>query len=210
VAGSALDVGQRLQLTVQASGRQHRSVVDEVGRTPEDELLLRQPVGLLGPGATVVDPGTALHLVWCSPSGRHDLMAVFRGLAVDRVRLWRVQPEGLVCTTQQREFTRSGDALPATVRRDEQAWAGIVVDLSEGGARCVVQAPAMPPADEVVLLDVEVEGQPLLLRATVLASSPLSGSRHELRLAFQSIGRAADVLRRRVLAQQRRARSVLR
>jgi hypothetical protein len=210
VAGSALEVGQRLQLTVQASGRQHRSVVDEVGRTPDDELLLRQPVGLHGPGGTVVEPGTALHLVWCSPSGRHDLLAVFRGLAVDRVRLWRVQPEGRVCTTQQREFTRAGDALPATVRRDESAWTGIVVDLSEGGARCVLQAPATPPADAVVRLEVEVEGQLLLLPARVLASSPLPGSSHELRLAFQAVGRAADVLRRRVLAQQRRARSVLR
>jgi hypothetical protein len=205
-----LSVGQQLRLTVDATGRQTRSVVDEIGSTAQDELLLREPVGVDGPGGADVVAGAALHLVWCSPVGQHELPATFIGLAQDRVQLWRVQPDGLVTTTQQREFTRAGDALPATVRRDEQAWPGVVVDLSEGGARCVLEAPTSPPSDVAVLLDVEIDGQVLLLPARVLAASPLSGQRSEVRLAFQSIGRAADVLRRRVLAQQRRARSALR
>jgi len=204
-----LSVGQRLQLTVAATGRHSRSVVDRVGDTAQDELLLREPVEVDGTGSANADAGAALCLVWCSPAGRHDLPATFTGLARERVRLWRVQPNGFVTTTQQREFARAGDALPVTVRRDEQAWPGVVVDLSEGGARCVLEAATRPPTDATVLLDVEIEGQVLLLPARVLAAQPLTGQRCEVRLAFQSIGRAADVLRRRVLAQQRRARSAL-
>jgi hypothetical protein len=147
--------------------------------------------------------------VWWSPAGRHELPATFAGLALDRVRLWRVQPDGLVTTTQQREYTRSGDALPATVRQDEQSWPGVVVDLGEGGARCVLETARPPARDATVLLDVEIDGHALLLPCRVLATNPLAGQRCEVRLAFQSIGRAADVLRRRVLAQQRRARSVV-
>ena len=205
-----LAVGQQLQLTIEATGRHTRSVVDEVGDTARDELLIREPVGIAGPGGTDVDTGAALHLVWCSPVGRHEMPATFAGLARDRVPLWRVQPDGLVITTQQREFTRAGDALRATVRRDEQAWPAVVADLSEGGARCVLETATRPPCDVTVLLDVEVDGQILLLPARVLTISPLPGQRFEVRLAFQSIGRSADIVRRRVLAQQRRARSARR
>lgn len=210
MAGTVLEVGQQLQLTVQATGRQHRTVVDGLGDAPLDGLLLRQPVGMHGPGGTVVAPGAVLHLLWCSPAGLHDQPAVFVGLAVDRVRLWRVHLDGPVSTVQQRQFTRAGDALPATLRLDEQVWPAIVVDLGEGGARCVLGTSVIPPTGVPVVLDVEIEGELLVLPARVLASSPLLGSRCEVRLAFHSIGRAADVLRRRVLGQQRRARSVLR
>jgi hypothetical protein len=193
-----------------ATGRQTRSVVDEIGDTAQDELLIREPVDVDGPRGPDVDTGAALHLAWCSALGRHELPATFAGLARDRVRLWRVQPDGLVITTQQRDFTRAGDALRATVRRDEHAWPAVVVDLSEGGARCVLETATRPPSDVIVLLDVEIDGQVLLLPARVLASHPLPGQRWEVRLAFQCIGRSADILRRRVLAQQRRARSALR
>jgi hypothetical protein len=211
VTGSGLlAVGQQLQLTVQATGRQTRSVVDEIGDTAQDELLIREPVDIDGPGGPDVATGAALKLVWCSPVGWHEVPATFTGLARDRVRLWRVQPDGLVTTTQQREFTRAGDALRATVRQDGHAWGTVIVDLSEGGARCVFETATRPPSDVSVLLDIEIDGQVLLLPARVLASHPLSDQRWEVRLAFESIGRSADSLRRRVLAQQRRARSALR
>jgi hypothetical protein len=42
---------------------------------------------------------------------------------------------------QRRSYLRAPDALDATLTRGPVDWQGTVVDISEGGARCVVEEP---------------------------------------------------------------------
>jgi hypothetical protein len=61
-----------------------------------------------------------------------------------------------------------------------------------------------------VLLYLTLEGQRLQLPGRLLPFVPADVGRTELRVEFEGVGRAADLLRRRVLEQQIRARGVRR
>jgi hypothetical protein len=59
---------------------------------------------------------------------------------------------------------------------------------------------------DAVLLYLSIDGQRLQLPGRLLPFVPAQVGRTELRLEFEGIGRAADLLRRRVFEQQVRAR----
>lgn len=203
---------QRVALTVVATGEQLTSLVDEVAEHGRGArvLLLREPVATTGSAVVPLPEGAAVEVDWTSPSGRHHLSTHLAGLTDGKVRLWVLEPEGATRTTQLRRFARAADALPATVSRGGQAWGAVVADLGEGGARCVVVDTQDLGCGDEVVLHVDVDGEPLALPAAVLEVVDLADHRSQLRLRFHEIGRAADVVRRRVLAQQRRARAVTR
>lgn len=199
-------VEQRVSV-VRAGGAPLVCVVDDADPTG---VLLREPVDAAGAPVDVPDAGTPLRLSWTSPNGRHELAAIFTGLVHSPVPLWQLLPDGAVQTTQLRRFTRAGDALPASVVRAHRAWPTVVADLGEGGARCMVADDHDLAEGDPVLLTAVVAEQTMHLPAHVTEVSASPDGRSQLRLAFGDIGRAADVVRRHVLAQQRRARAVMR
>ena len=202
-------VEQHVNVTVPTSTAVLLALVDHVTADSDPAVVLREPV--TASGARVVPPvrHEDLLLQWTSPAGRHELVTAFTGLLPGRVPLWRLLPRTELRTVQDRRFARAGDALPAVLERGDTSWPAVVADLSEGGARCVVDSRDVAITDTVVL-SLEVEGRSLHLTARVLAAVPTSAGRCELRLEFLDVGRAGDVVRRRVLAQQRRARAVSR
>lgn len=200
-------VGQRVWLEVDGTQVHLISVVDDVDRTV---VLLREPVDSTGATADVPPAGTRLRLAWTTPGGRHELASTLTGLLRSPVPLWELLPDGGTRTTQLRRFARASDALPACMVRTHSTWPAVVADLGEGGARCVVAVDHDLVEGDDVLLTTVVDDQALDLPAHVLEVAALPDGRSQLRLAFTDIGRAADLVRRHVLAQQRRARAVTR
>lgn len=197
-------VGERVELTVAASGSRLVGVVDDVA--PTGTIVLREPVDLSGTPSDDLPPGAALMVGWLSPRGRHELDVVLDNVSHDRMALWHLAGAGQPHTTQLRRFARASDALQARVVRGADTFRAIVADLGEGGARCVVVDTREIQVSDHVVLHMTVEESDLGLPAHVLEVSPLPEGRSQLRLAFVDIGRDADVVRRRVLDQQRRSR----
>lgn len=192
----------QLVTIVLGSGHSQNCVVDDV--RPPDSLVLREPVSLTDEPPV----GGPVHLFWSSAAGRHELAATLTRQTWDHMPLWELHVSHQPSVRQERAFARAADALPCQLRRDGWHWRAIVVDLSEGGARCVIQDSDGLVAGASVELHLALEGRELTLPAEVLSVDPGTEERWVVRLRFVGLGRLSDLLRRRVMEQQRRARSV--
>jgi hypothetical protein len=200
------EVGARLTLLVVASGAEVFASVDAV-HLP-DRLLLCEPVDADGRHVEPLASGVDLRLVWTTTAGRHDVAATMAGVVHDQVPLWRVEMRSAPTVVQRRDYTRASDSLRGEIHYGH-LWSKLVVlDLSEGGARCMVRDPGVLPVGGRVQLRTVIEDQDVLLDATLLAADPQDklGERVQVRLRFVDLGRTADVVRKRVLEQQRKAR----
>lgn len=177
-------------------------IVDDV--RPPRCIVLRQPVSV------ELDPpvGSTLVLSWKTSEGLHQLTAVLASQLWDHMPLWELEVLHDPMVSQQRAYTRASDALPVELTQAEHRWRAIVVDLSEGGARCVLRPGEAPVVGGTVELHLSLDGRQLALAAEVLSVELGTDDRQVARLRFAALGRTADVLHRRVIEQQRRARAV--
>ena len=197
--------GQRVDLVVDETDEQLLAVVDDV-RAPE-QLHLREPVRPDGSSLGPVPVGTPLTLLWTSPAGQHVLRAVLAALPETRVVLWRLAPVADVEVVQRREFVRVPETLRVELRRGDEQWHGGLCDLSEGGARCVVVEPNDLSEGDELEVHVDIDDRHLQVAAVVLDVAAADERRTTTRLRFGELRRDADVIRRRVLDVQRRARA---
>ncbi len=197
--------GQSLIVVPVRTGARLTTIVDD--DVSADCLLVSPPLATGGVPVATLPAGTALQLCWTTAGGRHELDAVLVEVRRDRVPLWRLAADGETRTTQLRRYARAADSLPGELTRGRATWSAVVSDLSEGGARALVQDATGLAADDRVLLYLSLDGQRLQLPGRLLPFVPADVGRTELRVEFDGIGRAADLLRRRVLEQQIRARS---
>lgn len=205
--------GQRVDVELVSTRERMVAVVDDA--RPPEQLHLREPVTPLGGPVGRVPLGTRLRLWWTTPAGLHELAVVLDGLPYNRIQLWRLVPLMTPVVDQRRNYLRAPDALDAALTRGPAEWRGTVVDISEGGARCVVDEPGDLRPGDVVRLGLEVDSQPISVQAEVLAIEMMDGpldevQRATVRMRFEALGRAANVVRRRVLEQERRARALAR
>jgi hypothetical protein len=197
--------GQSLLLVDVDNDVRLSTIVDE--DVAPDCLLVQPPLGTSGVPVATLPAGSPLLLCWTTAGGRHELDAVLVEVRRDRVPLWRLAAQGETRTTQLRRYARAADSLSGELTRGRDTWSAVVSDLSEGGARALVHDAAGLAVDDKVLLYLTIEGQRLQLPGRLLPFVPAEVGRTELRLEFEGIGRAADLLRRRVFEQQIRARS---
>lgn len=200
--------GERLMVTVVSTGVQLLTSVDD--DSSEDAVLVREPLRVDGTAVAAMPAGTAVVVSWSTAAGRHELDARLDEVRRDHVPLWRLVATGSTRTSQDRRYARAQDSLTGQLCRGKGTWSVTVSDLSEGGARVMVADPAGLTANDGVLLYVTVEDSRLQLPGRLLAFQRADVGRTELRLEFTDIGRAADVLRRRVLELQIRARAASR
>lgn len=204
--------GQRVDVLLPDTGEQMLAVVDDV--RPPAQLHLRGPVTSDGAPASQVSVGKELLLRWTTPAGLHELTVVLADFPFNRVSLWKLVPLSVPVVDQRREYLRAPDALPAQLAHGAHRWNGVVIDISEGGARCVVDEPVDLVVGSVLKVVIDVDGEPIVVDADLLAlepmDSPVETPRVTIRLRFHDLGRAADVVRRRVLEQERRARAMAR
>lgn len=197
--------GQHVLLTDVLTDTRLMTIVDD--DLPPDRLLVQPPLGAGGRPVAALPAGSPLLVCWTSAAGRHELDTTLVEVQRGRVELWRLAAAGSTRTTQLRRFARAADSLSGELTRGRDRWPALVSDLSEGGARALVADATGLSPDDTVLLYVTVEDQRLSLTGRVLPFTPAQVGRTELRLEFADIGRAADVIRRRVLALQIRARA---
>lgn len=198
--------GQLLRVDVLLGPEGLKGVVDDV--RPPDQLHLREPVPPPGADLPEPSPGTPVRLVWTTAAGEHTLHATMESRPQTRVPLWRLRPEGEPVVRQRREFIRVPDTLLVAMSRDDDCWSARVMDLSEGGMRCVLlDDHDLADGDEVrVAMDMD-EGR-VVIPSVVLEVLSGQGGRTVARVRFGELKREGDLLRRRVLQQQRRARAV--
>lgn len=200
-------VGEHLLLTVVSTGTELLTKVDDVA---ENCVLVLGPLGSDGTPVAAMPAGSALRVAWSTPAGRHQLDMHLVEVRRDQVPVWRLAADGVTHTSQDRRYARAADSLAAQLCRGRDTWPVTVSDLSEGGARALVADPGSLAVNDRVLLYVTVEDARLQLPARILPFSTADVGRTELRLEFLNIGRAADLLRRRVMALQIRARAASR
>jgi hypothetical protein len=200
--GAATWPSQGQLIGIVLGDREHPAVVDDV--SVPHHLVLREPVSASAPP----EPGSPLLLVWSTPSGQHQLHVALTGTARQPMPLWQLEALGEPETFQRRAYARAADALPALLAQSGRRWPTIIADLGEGGARCVLEDATDLRAGDAVQLHLVLDGQDMLLPAEVLTLEQTPPERVTARLRFGPIGRLGDRLHRRVLEQQRRARSL--
>jgi hypothetical protein len=208
LSGSARpEAGVRVTLQVVATGAEVFAVVDAV--TLPDRVLLGEPVDDEGRHVGPLTAGSDLLLVWTSGAGRHEVSATMAGVALDQVPLWRIEVRSGPTVVQRRDYARAPDSLRGELHYGKRWSKLVVLDLSEGGARCMVRDAGPLSVGEQVQLRVTLDDQDVLIDATLLAADQQVHSEElvQVRLRFAELGRTADVVRRRVLEQQRKARA---
>ena len=197
--------GHHVRLRVLGTETVLDALVEEV--EAPTALRLCEPYLADGSSAAPPVPGTRLLVTWATAAGQHELLAVYAGTTRDRVLLWDLDTEAEPVVQQRRQFARAADAMPAQLLREGDIWDVIIADLSEGGARCVVLSPAELVPGQMLELRMTLHDHPVAVQAELLALDALQPDRATARLRFVQPGRAADMVRRRVLEQQRKARA---
>lgn len=198
--------GQLLRVDVLGGPVGLTGVVDDV--RPPEQVHLREPVPPSGAVIGHPAPGTPVRLVWTTPAGEHTLHATVEPQPAAAVPLWRLHPESEPVVRQRREFSRVADTLLVQIRRGTTSWSARVADLSEGGVRCVLLEENDLAVGDEVTVRMELEQRAVEVTAVVLDVVEERESRTRARLRFGELRREGDVIRRRVLEQQRRARLV--
>jgi hypothetical protein len=199
---------EHVLLTVTSTGAQLVTQVDD--DLSAQCLLLREPLGSDAAPVAALPIGTPLVVAWSTAAGRHELDARMVEVRRGAVPLWQLAATGTTRTSQDRRYARASDSLPGQLCRGKATWSVTVSDLSEGGARLLVPDPTGLAAHDGVLLYVTVGEARLQLPGRLLSFSRADVGRSELRVEFTNIGRAADILRRRVFELQIRARAASR
>ena len=193
--------GEDLFLTVVRTGSRLVTLADD---PVEGGLLVCEPAGVDGRPVTSVPAGSAVHLSWSSPSGRHDLDTGLTAVLPGRPPMWHLAALGETRTVQLRRYVRAVDSIAAELVVGGERRAAWVADVSEGGARVLVaDARGLSPEDdEPARLHLVVGETPLQLSCRLLPFAEADIGRTELRVEFVDIGPAADVLRKHVFRRQ--------
>lgn len=162
--------------------------------------------------------GGLLTLVWAAPPrGLLSVACVLEHHELSQPPLWVLRPTGQLRRLQRRRFARadvaarvqlSGTATGATGEALGWSAGGMLADLSEGGAKVLLDAGQRVPTDAGGWLGLEalVGGEPLLVEASVVGTDLLAAGRHQVRLAFELNDRDSGRVRRAVMQRQLEAR----
>jgi hypothetical protein len=182
----------------------------------------------------IPERGTACTVSWPTPAGIYQLQAAFEGrdLVGPAVRAWRMRVTGPAMRAQRRRYVRvtwTGPVtviLPATpIERttdseeggsgripdeavESRGLAGAMVDLSEGGLRCLLPPPLLRSGQRV-RVNLPVAGQLVDTAATVVWTKPRItpvGTFADSGFSFDDPEEHGDFLRRVVFSEQLRAR----
>lgn len=185
----------------------------------EDEAAGELALAAPGLAATqgVPLPGEALRVSWSTARGLLVLPVAFSRGPVGSPAVWWVRPVGPAAVEQRRSFARAGVNSPAhldaVVDGEPAQLRATMVDLSEGGARLVVESDEPPVGyGDPVTVRFALEDEIVVLagwaRRCVAAGN---GRRHsEVAVEFRQPVPVADRLRRYVFAQQIRERRMTR
>ncbi|WP_298801157.1 flagellar brake protein [uncultured Pseudokineococcus sp.] len=194
-----------------APHRAHVPLTARVVAVGADRLVLERPADLLGAASRLVED-EAVDLVWSEAGSVVGVPVLVRDLSDDG---WTAVVTGAPQRVQRREAVRAPVDLRGRIGRAADAPGGgrvlevVVEDLSESGARCLVDPVELRlEQDELVHLDLPLEGLPGPLAARVVHRRYRHGTRATLvGLRFEATSAAdADAVRRHVFARLRELR----
>lgn len=200
-AGSLVDV---------APHRAHVPLTARVVRVAPDRLDLERPADLLGAAPRLLE-GETVDLVWSEAGSVVGVPVLVHDLGEDG---WTAVVTGAPQRVQRRDAVRARVDVHGRVARAGAATGGggldvVVEDLSESGARCLVDPVELRlEQDELVLLDLPLEGLPGPLTARVVHRRYRHGTRATVvGLRFEGTSASdADAVRRHVFARLRELR----
>jgi hypothetical protein len=172
------------------------------------ELLVAAPFHPCG--EALPKPGTTASMHWTTPLAVMYLPVIIAGTRRYPRPGWELAADAVVHRIQRRRHVRvQTSALPLELRMGDQTVQCRLVDLSEGGLRCVTMMPVpfAAGAEIVVWLDLAT-GLTLLLSAVVVRTRPGLEDRTEIACQFANVSKqTSDQLRRYVAEVQRRQRA---
>lgn len=149
--------------------------------------------------------GQVVTLAWAIPP--RGLMSVACEL-VEHERsnppLWVLRPFGPFQKLQRRRYARADVAARAVVSGEEWTVSGLLADLSEGGARLLLDAGQKVGAQvgDTVTVEVCLPGGSVRTPSRLIGVDALAAGRHQLRLQFDLPERDGEQVRRAVMQRQ--------
>jgi len=151
--------------------------------------------------ALPASPGDELMATWTSPAGLHELKTEVVD-AGENDPTWKVEPTSPVIVHERRRFPRVRRTGAIQLEAGSKALAATMLDLSEGGARCVIDAVQMVEPD-LVSTTLNLDNKAIKIRGWV-AWKKQRGKHTELGISFAGLSaKDAEALRSYVLAMQK-------
>lgn len=198
------------------SGHEHASRVEGVA---DGVLTLGRPLDL--PADSALGVGSPLEVSWTEATGAFDrVVEIVAATREGAVALWQTRPVGPAMRTQRRAHVRVALGQPMTLTLERLGTVrALLVDLSEGGVRCRVDArdstgatddehPAPLAEGEQGGVSFTLQGVDFDLPATVYRAVP-DGTAVDLVLRLDVTERQATEVRRALFAEQVRLRRLM-
>ena len=193
------EVNQRVEIFASAWGDWLPSRVEDQRRdrlvvaVPQDPAELRP----------VHRPEEWVALRWTSPRGIGMVEAtVERATRTGIVPTWELAGRGEPAVFQRRRYARVPVVLPGRALARRGAWGLTILDVAEGGIRCLASQVAPFDPGEPVEVSFDIDGMPLTARAEVVRWGLAPGG-VTIVFRFTDLPRSdADRLRRFVFRQE--------
>ncbi|GAA2618861.1 hypothetical protein GCM10010399_57380 [Dactylosporangium fulvum] len=143
-------------------GEAYQSRVEDV---TDKRLTVAAPFGVNT--ADMPKVGTSLELAWVAGDRRHAIDVRLTALSNEQPPRWSLEAIGSIRLQTRRNYVRGGGGEPVEVTMGGTAYAGRVIDLSEGGIRCRMLEDKFD-RDDRVELRIALEDQTIPLNGTVL------------------------------------------
>jgi hypothetical protein len=193
------EVNQRIEIFASAWGSWLPSRVED---RRGDRLVVavpQDPAGLLPVG----HPHEWVALRWTTPRGIGMVeAAVVRATRAGIVPAWEMAGRGQPALFQRRRYARVPVVLPGRAAGRRGAWGVTILDVAEGGIRCLASQVAPFDPGEPVEVSFDIGGLPLSARAEVVRWGLAPGG-VTIVFRFTDLPRSdADRLRRFVFRQE--------
>lgn len=201
----------RARLDVQADGLDEalRATVLAVDATTLQVTAGRTPTGR----GVRLEPGTSLTFTWSDDTALLSLPGQLVATRLGEEPYWEVRVRGAVRRVQRREAVRAAVRLQVGVNAGGPPRTGTTIDLSEGGARLVLDRPPVDEEGEPVraagdrmLITLRHGEQTITGEAELVRRHRRADDRWEASVEFTRLtDRQRDALRRLVFAELRDA-----
>jgi hypothetical protein len=195
---------QRAHVRAGSWGASVGTVVEDV---LDHDLVVGAPIDLAEGKAPAI--GDRLTVAWEDANGPHILPCDLTAVLARELPHWQVRPVGPARTEQRRRHVRVLSTDPVTIVRDREALPGGLIDLSEGGMRCVLHDPdTVVGVGDTLSAIWRIEGREHDLRARCVRVIVTPGTPRVIALAFLDLSQTqGDELRKHVFNEQTRARA---
>jgi c-di-GMP-binding flagellar brake protein YcgR len=155
-----------------------------------------------------VEPGQDVAVEWGTSRGWYSLLTAYVGEEGETVPLWRLAPRGGARLLQRREYARAHVVLPVALvlGTGADARTASLLDISEGGARCVLTRPAGITIGDPATTILSTDRLQMTVPGSVIRVGTHDAWLDEVAVRFlQPVPEATDI-RREVLQWQLRER----